>query len=43
MSKESKTTPKGRDLRTGEFIPIPEALRRPNTTTVERVPNARAR
>ncbi|MBX3226360.1 MAG: hypothetical protein KIT84_44585 [Labilithrix sp.] len=29
----------GRDARTGHFIPVKEAERRPNTTTVERIPN----
>jgi hypothetical protein len=30
----------GRDSKTGEFIPVKEAQRRPNTTTVERIPKA---
>jgi hypothetical protein len=34
----SKTFKIGRDSKTGEFIPVKEAERRPNTTTVERVP-----
>ena len=38
MAKQSKTFPLGRDSRTGEFIPVREAERRPNTTTVERIP-----
>ena len=38
MSKESKTSLRGRDAKTGEFIPVEEARQRPNTTTVERVP-----
>lgn len=38
MSKETKTFPLGRDSKTGEFIPVKEAERRPNTTTVERIP-----
>ncbi len=38
MSKESKTFPLGRDSKNGQFIPVREAERRPNTTTVERVP-----
>ena len=38
MGKDSKTTLKGRDAKTGEFIPVEEARRRPSTTTVERVP-----
>lgn len=29
---------RGRDSKTGEFIPIKEANRRPNTTTVETIP-----
>ncbi len=37
MSK-SKTFPLGRDAKTGEFITVKEAKRRPNTTTVERIP-----
>jgi hypothetical protein len=32
------STLKGRDARTGQFIPIKEARQRPNTTVVERVP-----
>jgi hypothetical protein len=27
----------GRDAKTGEFIPVKEAERRPNTTVVERI------
>lgn len=34
----SKTFKIGRDSKSGEFIPVKEAERRPNTTTVERVP-----
>ena len=37
MSK-AKTFKLGRDSKTGKFIPVKEAQRRPNTTTVERVP-----
>ena len=33
-----KTFPLGRDARTGEFITVREANRRPSTTTVERIP-----
>lgn len=33
----SKTVQKGRDARTGRFIPIEEANRRPSTTVVEKV------
>lgn len=29
---------RGRDSKTGEFIPVDEAKRRPNTTTVETIP-----
>jgi hypothetical protein len=39
MSKEKpKTTRRGRDAKTGQFIPIEEAHRHPDTTVVERVP-----
>jgi hypothetical protein len=34
---KSKTFPIGRDAKTGEFIPVREAERRPNTTVVERI------
>jgi len=37
---KSKTFPLGRDAKTGQFIPVNEAKRRPSTTTVERVPKA---
>lgn len=33
----SKTVQKGRDAKTGRFISIEEANRRPNTTVVEKV------
>lgn len=33
----NKPTKIGRDARTGEFIPVKEALRRPNTTVVETI------
>ncbi len=33
-----ETSLKGRDSRTGQFIPVQEARRRPSTTEVERVP-----
>lgn len=39
MSK-SKTFPLGRDSKTGEFITVKEAQRRPTTTTVERIPKS---
>jgi hypothetical protein len=38
MGKERQSTLKGRDARTGQFIPVEEARQRPNTTVVERVP-----
>lgn len=34
-----KTHEVGRDARSGQFIPVEEAKRRPSTTVVERVPN----
>jgi hypothetical protein len=41
MSKNSsKTFPVGRDSKTGAFVPVKEAQRRPNTTTVERIPKS---
>ena len=36
--KEKETTLKGRDAKTGQFIPVEEARRRPKTTVVEKVP-----
>lgn len=33
----AKTVRKGRDAKTGKFIPIREAKRRPSTTVVEKV------
>lgn len=38
MAGQRKTFDIGRDSRTGKFIPVKEAERRPSTTTVERVP-----
>lgn len=38
MSKDSKTSLRGRDSKNGQFIPVAEARRRPDTTQVERVP-----
>jgi hypothetical protein len=35
----SSTHKKGRDSRTGQFITVKEAIRRPSTTTVDRIPN----
>lgn len=36
--KPPQTTLRGRDAKTGEFIPVKEARQRPSTTVVERVP-----
>ena len=38
MSKESKTTTRGRDARTGHFTTVEKAREHPNTHVVERVP-----
>jgi hypothetical protein len=38
MANERKTFDIGRDAKSGQFIPVEEADRRPNTTVVERVP-----
>jgi hypothetical protein len=38
MSKESKTTLRGRDAETGEFTTVEEARRHPKDHIVERVP-----
>lgn len=38
MSKERKTFDIGRDSRSGRFIPVEQAQRRPSSTVVERVP-----
>jgi hypothetical protein len=38
MKSERKTFDIGRDSKSGQFIPVKEADRRPSTTTVERVP-----
>ena len=37
-SNRGKTSLRGRDAKTGEFLTVKEARQRPNTTTVERVP-----
>ena len=39
MSKR-KTFDVGRDSKSGQFIPVKEAKRRPSTTVVERVPKS---
>lgn len=36
--KPPETSLKGRDAKTGLFIPVSEARQRPSTTVVERVP-----
>ena len=36
--KAPETSLRGRDAKTGEFIPVREARQRPNTTVVEQVP-----
>jgi hypothetical protein len=36
-NKKSKTRLAGRDAKTGKFITVKEARRRPNTTVVERI------
>ena len=38
MANDRKTFDVGRDSKSGQFIPVKEADRRPATTTVERVP-----
>lgn len=37
MANKSATFKIGRDAHTGEFIPVKEAQRRPNTTVVETI------
>jgi hypothetical protein len=36
--KEQQSTLKGRDAKSGQFIPVEVARNRPSTTVVERVP-----
>lgn len=36
--KPPETSLRGRDAKTGEFIPVKEARQRPSSTVVERVP-----
>ena len=38
MAANRKTFDIGRSSKSGQFIPVKEAERRPNTTTVERIP-----
>lgn len=37
MAKPNKTVKIGRDAKTGQFIPVKEAQKRPNTTVVETI------
>ena len=37
MAKKRKSTKIGRDAKTGRFIPVSEAKRRPKTTVVETI------
>jgi hypothetical protein len=37
MAKKPETTKIGRDAKTGQFIPVKEAERRPKTTVVETI------
>ena len=39
IKKKPETSLKGRDAKTGRFIPLEKARRNPKTTTVERVPH----
>ncbi|MFC1986173.1 hypothetical protein ACFLWC_04180 [Chloroflexota bacterium] len=36
-SKKTTTTKIGRDAKTGQFIPVKEATKRPSTTVVETI------
>jgi hypothetical protein len=38
MGRDSKTSQRGRDARTGEFTTVEKARNHPNTHVVERVP-----
>ncbi len=38
MSNKSKTSPRGRDAKTGEFTTVKEARQHPKTHVVEQVP-----
>jgi hypothetical protein len=38
VKKKPETSLRGRDAKTGLFIPVKKARQRPSTTTVERVP-----
>ncbi len=39
MANDSKSHIGGRDSRNGQFIPVSETYRRPETTQRERIPN----
>ena len=41
MSKKGSTMKIGRDAKTGLFIPVEKAKKRPNTTTVETIKKTR--
>lgn len=38
MAKERESSLKGRDAKTGQFMSVEDARKRPDTTVVERVP-----
>lgn len=42
-NKKEQVVKIGRDAKTGKFIPIKEAERRPNTTTVETIKTAKSK
>lgn len=39
MGKKTASNKRGRDSKTGRFIPIKVAQKRPNTTTIETIPS----
>jgi hypothetical protein len=41
MPKKSNTVKIGRDAKSGQFIPVKEAQKRPNTTVVETIKKKR--
>ena len=43
MAKKASTGKIGRDARTGQYIPVSEAIRRPSTTVVETRPKPTGR
>lgn len=42
MAKKPATSKIGRDARTGQYIPVSEAIRRPSTTVVESRPKPKS-